>query len=156
MHHDLKPENLLIDDDFRVTLIDFGLATHLPVGEKLHYRMGSPGYVAPEMLGSKGYDLRGDVYSAGAIIYFLLCGQQLFRGKNLKEILKKNMEGKIPLSGGRWDEVSSAAKNFISRVLSRDPANRLTSTEALQHKWLCNNKIAPFVRKLYLLSSDLP
>ena len=54
LHRDIKTENLCIGPGKRhwtIYLIDFGLATYLPVGEKLHYRMGSPGYVAPEMLG---------------------------------------------------------------------------------------------------------
>ena len=79
VHHDMKPQNLMVtsrmDGTLDINIIDFGLASYMPLnGRRLFLRCGSPGYAAPELLSNRGYDTNADVYSAGAISYFMLCG----------------------------------------------------------------------------------
>jgi calcium-dependent protein kinase len=74
VHRDLKPENLILaskDNDYNIKIADFGLASYIKKGEALSLRCGSPGYVAPEILGDKGYHCKADIFSAGVILYVM-------------------------------------------------------------------------------------
>lgn len=96
-HRDLKPENFLFTDnteDAEIKLIDFGLSKRFGAiqeshpDEKMHTIVGTPYYVAPEVL--KGnYDFACDVWSLGVILYIMLCGYPPFEGDNNKEIFKR-------------------------------------------------------------------
>lgn len=79
MHRDLKPENMLVQnladsDNINIKLTDFGFATTWKQGEKLDLSLGSPLYMAPELVDEKEYDNRVDVWSVGVITYILLSG----------------------------------------------------------------------------------
>lgn len=79
VHRDLKPENMLVQnladsDNINIKLTDFGFATTLKQGEKLDLSLGSPLYMAPELVDEKEYDNRVDVWSVGVITYILLSG----------------------------------------------------------------------------------
>ena len=85
MHRDLKPENLLVQDSadsktINIKLTDFGFATKFKKGEKLDLSLGSPLYMAPELVLEEDYDNRVDVWSAGVIAYILLSGMPPFIG----------------------------------------------------------------------------
>lgn len=74
IHRDLKPENLILaskENDYNVKIADFGLAAFIGKKELLYLRCGSPGYVAPELLEDKGYNINADVFSAGVILYVM-------------------------------------------------------------------------------------
>ncbi len=92
-HRDIKPENILFentDPDADIKLIDFGLSRKYNSDEKMHTILGTPYYVAPEVL--KGnYDEKCDLWSIGAITYIMLCGEPAFSGKSNNEIFKKIM-----------------------------------------------------------------
>ena len=79
VHRDLKPENLLLEtpnDQTNIKIADFGFATFItPQMPKLFQRCGSLGFVAPEILRNEGYGFAADMFSAGAILYFLLTGK---------------------------------------------------------------------------------
>ena len=87
-HRDLKPENIVFSDDnfskieqATIKIIDFGMAEVTKPGEYLSAIVGSPYYVAPEVL-TKKYNYKCDVWSCGVILYVLLCGFPPFRGKS--------------------------------------------------------------------------
>lgn len=100
MHRDLKPENILLREENNIAdivIADFGLAslTNLPLNEILFKRCGTPGFVAPEILGYKDgqeefYDEKCDIFSAGVILHILLTGKKPFAAGDYKEILKLN------------------------------------------------------------------
>ena len=89
MHRDLKPENILVDINSDTLKIgDFGAATPFNGDSKLTELVGTPYYVAPEVINGS-YNCKCDVWSCGIILYVLLCGSPPFNGKNDKEIMEK-------------------------------------------------------------------
>lgn len=99
-HRDLKPENFLFSDnsqDAEIKLIDFGLSKRFgqlqdqDPSEKMHTIVGTPYYVAPEVLRGN-YDFSCDVWSLGVILYIMLCGYPPFEGDNNKEIFKRVLQ----------------------------------------------------------------
>jgi calcium-dependent protein kinase len=96
VHRDIKPENLLLEstptitngniEDLHVKVVDFGTSTLISTTERLQARNGTPYYVAPEVL-AKRYNEKCDVWSAGVILYIMLCGYPPFNAKNDKEIM---------------------------------------------------------------------
>jgi len=137
-HRDLKPENLLLrkGDDTHIMLSDFGLSRILGEESMASTACGTPYYVAPEVLQSKGYNKEVDMWSVGVIAYFLLCGFPPFMGNSLKEIIDLIVGGKYDFPSPYWDQVSLDAKEFISKLLVVDPSRRMTAEEALNHNWL--------------------
>eukprot|EP00252_Welwitschia_mirabilis_P016131 TRINITY_DN3564_c0_g2_i1.p1 TRINITY_DN3564_c0_g2~~TRINITY_DN3564_c0_g2_i1.p1 ORF type:complete len:509 (+),score=84.69 TRINITY_DN3564_c0_g2_i1:367-1893(+) len=141
VHRDLKPENILLTNkspSSPIKLADFGLATYFTPGQKLHRTVGSPFYIAPEVL-SGGYNQAADVWSAGVILYILLSGIPPFWGKTKSEIFDAVREAKLQFPKDTWGSISNAAKDLISRMLCTDPKKRLTSIEVLEHPWITNH-----------------
>lgn len=91
MHRDLKPENLLLDHNYNIKIVDFGLSNvYKDKSEKLTTACGSPCYAAPEMVAGKPYfGLQTDIWSAGVILYAMLCGYLPFEDSNTSELYKK-------------------------------------------------------------------
>ena len=101
--------------------------------------MGTPYYMAPEVLKGEVYNEKCDVWSCGVIMYILLCGYPPFKGKNHKEIFDKIKSGKFSFSGIEWRTVSKEAKLMIRRMLTYDSEERVTAHEALADGWFSHN-----------------
>lgn len=88
MHRDIKPENILIDsiEDNCIKLTDFGFASYFKEKEKLREVLGSPLYMAPELVSDQEYDSKVDVWSAGVVAFTMLCGKPPFIGKDKGEV----------------------------------------------------------------------
>ena len=85
MHRDLKPENILLDDTYdnlNIKLTDFGFARYFDPSEGSDTQLGSPIYMAPEIIKGKNYNSKVDIWSLGIITYFLLSGRPPFRGRS--------------------------------------------------------------------------
>jgi calcium-dependent protein kinase len=137
-HRDLKPENILMtskDNDFDFKICDLGLSC-ISKDEQI-LRCGSPGYIAPEILNRQPYSNKVDVFSSGAILYILLCGNSPFRGKDAYDVLRKNKECKIKVHKKPWNRVSDLGIDFVKRLMDPDPRCRLSADEALRHPWIC-------------------
>ena len=138
-HRDLKPENLLLlseDDDSQVKIADFGFAKKCLSPNSLTTQCGTPGYVAPEILEGVAYDTKSDMWSLGVIIYILLGGYPPFIEQNQRELFRKIRRGQYEFHEEYWGSVSADAKDLISKLLTVDPAKRLSAEEALKHKWM--------------------
>jgi len=138
VHRDLKLENVLFESnepDAQLKLCDFGLSQHFFPGEHMHTMLGTPYYLAPEVL--KGdYDEKVDCWSIGVIAFMLLSGTPPFAGSKNSEILQAVAAGIPSWDATRWDTVSSQAREFVKSMLTVDREKRPSALEALRHPWL--------------------
>ncbi|KAF8697779.1 hypothetical protein HU200_035265 [Digitaria exilis] len=126
MHRDLKPENFLLqdkDDDLSIKVIDFGLSVFFKPGEVFTEVVGSPYYIAPEVL-QKHYGPEADIWTAGVILYVLLSDTQ--RG-----VYDKVLDGHFDLESEQWHRISDSAKDLIRKMLCPCPSERLKAHEVI-------------------------
>ncbi|KAI5592803.1 hypothetical protein POPTR_004G207300v4 [Populus trichocarpa] len=145
MHRDLKPENFLLvnkDDDFSLKAIDFGLSVFFKPGQVFTDVVGSPYYVAPEVL-LKQYGPEADVWTAGVILYILLSGVPPFWAETQQGIFDAVLKGYIDFDSDPWPVISDSAKDLIRKMLCSQPSERLTAHEVLCHPWINDNGVAP-------------
>ncbi|XP_071908550.1 calcium-dependent protein kinase 26-like [Coffea arabica] len=145
MHRDLKPENFLFvnnEEDSPIMTIDFGLSTFFKPGVTFTDVVGSPYYVAPEVL-CKRYGPEADIWSAGVIIYILLSGVPPFWGESEQEIFEEVLHGDLDFSSDPWPKISESAKDLVRKMLVRDPKKRLTAHQVLCHPWVRVDGVAP-------------
>lgn len=148
IHRDIKPENILISDDGTLKLTDFGLSALVPHSKTLEAPLGTVSYAAPEVLLSMPYEKAVDMWSLGAVTFVMLSGQMPFKGKNDKEVAANALKAKYSFATSKvWNEVSESGKNFISRLLVKDPTKRMIAIEAMQHDWLAHFKNGFFLQK---------
>ncbi|XWS61096.1 hypothetical protein CRYUN_Cryun07bG0096400 [Craigia yunnanensis] len=142
VHRDLKPENILLAtkaSSSPIKLADFGLATYIEPGQCLHGTVGSPFYIAPEVLAG-GYNQAADVWSAGVILYILLSGTPPFWGKTKSRIFDAVRAADLQFPSDPWDRICHSAKNLVRGMLKIDPFQRLTALQVLDHSWMKNDE----------------
>ncbi|CAD8055698.1 unnamed protein product [Paramecium primaurelia] len=140
VHRDLKPENILFDDNdinSNLKIIDFG-ASEKMISKKLTTKIGTPYFLAPEILRPNGYDEKVDVWSCGIILYILLIGKAPFRGKNQLETLQLAQKANLNFSGKHWNKISPEAIDLIKLMIQKDPHKRISMKDALNHIWISN------------------
>ena len=138
VHRDLKPENILFENKRKfseIKLIDFGLSRKCLNDDDLKSIVGTPYYVAPEVLEGI-YNEKCDVWSIGIIAYSLLNGSPPFVAKDKKRIFEKIKKDSIIFPLEKFSFISERAKKFILRALTKNPKKRPTSIELLKDKWL--------------------
>jgi len=139
-HRDLKPENLLCAGQSRehaevIKIADFGLAKEFSSSD-LKTCVGSPIYVAPEILSGEAYDCAVDLWSIGVITYILLCGFPPFYSENQSKLFDLILDGKLTFPSPEWDIVSPAAKDFVKALIVTQSTKRMTAEAALKHQWI--------------------
>lgn len=147
MHRDLKPENFLFankKETAALKAIDFGLSIFFKPGERFNEIVGSPYYMAPEVL-KRNYGPEVDVWSAGVILYILLCGVPPFWAETEQGVAQAIIRSVVDFRRDPWPKVSDNAKDLVKKMLNPDPTKRLTAQEVLDHPWLQNAKKAPNV-----------
>ncbi|XP_033626068.1 serine/threonine-protein kinase D1-like isoform X2 [Asterias rubens] len=149
VHCDLKPENVLLssEGDFpQVKLCDFGFARI--IGEKSFRRsvVGTPAYLAPEVLRSKGYNRSLDMWSVGVIIYVSLSGTFPFNED--EEITDQIHNAAFMFPPNPWDEISDDAVDLIKNLLQVKLRKRYTADKSLAHPWLQDYKTWLDLREL--------
>jgi len=143
-HRDLKPENFLFmtqADDAELKIIDFGLSRFEDEQKYMTTRVGTPYYIAPEVL-SRMYDKSCDLWSCGVIMYILLCGYPPFYGDTDAEIFASVRKAEFNFPSPEWDEISDSAKALIQSLLSKIPKHRPSAAEALNHEWFAMNGLS--------------
>jgi len=146
-HCDIKPRNYLLRskrDDCDIRLADFGFAQHVHAPNSLTSQCGTPFFVAPEVINRKPYDQKVDMWSIGVTCYLLLCGDTPFNGKNRQQLFRRISCDEPAFPDDKWGHISDEAVEFVRSLLAKDPAQRLSASEALSHRWLVeNNNMAP-------------
>ncbi|XP_067467772.1 death-associated protein kinase 2 [Thunnus thynnus] len=145
-HFDLKPENIMLSDKVspnpNIKLIDFGLAHRFHQGEEYRSTSGTPQYIAPEAINSEPLSTAADMWSIGVITYILLSGLSPFQGDTDEETLKNIIALKYEFEDQYFSMTSDMAKDFIQKLLMKNPSERMTAEECLLHPW-----IKPITRK---------
>ncbi|CAD8067435.1 unnamed protein product [Paramecium sonneborni] len=143
VHRDLKPENILFDSkdpEANLKVIDFGASEKMVNESNLTKKVGTPYYVAPEVISEPEYDKKVDVWSCGVILYILMIGRPPFRGQNDIETLRLAKLGKFNTNHERWNRLSNQVKDLIIKMIVVDPKQRINIEEAFQHDWIQNNQ----------------
>ncbi|XP_072984504.1 calcium-dependent protein kinase 18-like [Typha latifolia] len=138
VHRDMKPENFLFKstkEDSPLKATDFGLSDFIKPGKNFRDIVGSAYYVAPEVLRRKSGP-ESDAWSIGVITYILLCGRRPFWDKTEDGIFKEVLKNKPDFRRKPWSSISDSAKDFVQRLLVKDPRARLTAAQALSHPWV--------------------
>ncbi|ETV78285.1 CAMK protein kinase [Aphanomyces astaci] len=156
VHRDVKLSNLALDEGTEIgasrrspvlKLADFGMAAFLLPNGMLRGRCGTPGYVAPEILlagVNEAYPPHVDMFSAGVVLYTLLCGYEPFFGRNDKELIALNKAVVYSFHPQEWAHISDHAKELIQLMMQPDARGRITAQEALRHPFLKDIPVASF------------
>ncbi|EHM99930.1 Rad53p [Saccharomyces cerevisiae x Saccharomyces kudriavzevii VIN7] len=160
-HRDLKPDNILIeqDDPVLVKITDFGLAKVQGNGSFMKTFCGTLAYVAPEVIRGKDssvspdeceerneYSSLVDMWSMGCLVYVILTGHLPFSGSTQDQLYKQIGRGSYHEGPLKDFRISEEARDFIDLLLQVDPNNRLTAAKALDHPWI---KMNPFGSQSY-------
>ena len=146
VHRDLKPENLLLleqSPNSPIKVIDFGMSKICDPNDIMFERVGTAYYISPEVLEGM-YDEKCDIWSAGVILYILLCGYPCFNGETDEQIYKEIRKKKYDFPSPEWDIISDDAKNLIKKMLS-DADERISAEEVLKDPWVVEH--APNAKK---------
>uniref|UniRef100_A0AC35U5J6 Non-specific serine/threonine protein kinase n=1 Tax=Rhabditophanes sp. KR3021 TaxID=114890 RepID=A0AC35U5J6_9BILA len=141
-HRDLKPENLLITDDLKLKLIDFGLCAkpNNLYTDTLKDYCGSPAYAAPELFDEKPYlGHHVDLWSMGVILYTLLCGCLPFEDESLSKLRQKVLRGMINFP----PYLSQGSREILRELLTVNPRKRITMEELIIHPWITKSYMNP-------------
>ncbi|KAJ4714743.1 CDPK-related kinase [Melia azedarach] len=106
--------------------------------ERLNDIVGSAYYVAPEVL-HRSYSAEADVWSIGVIAYILLCGSRPFWARTESGIFRAVLKADPSFDEAPWPSLSCEARDFVKRLLNKDPRKRLTAAQALSHPWIRNS-----------------
>jgi len=114
-HRDMKLENLLCqnDDSLNVKITDFGFACHFDPNQDMNLSLGSPLYMAPEIVDHKPYNNSVDIWSIGVITYIILSGKPPFSGPSKDDIFNSIRYNEPYFGGSTWGNLSDDAKNFV-------------------------------------------
>ena len=138
VHRDLKPDNIMItqQNDFGVIkIMDFGLSKIVSTQETMVDGYGTLSYVAPEVLLRTPYNKEVDIWSMGVILYYMLCGHLPFKGNKEVIIAEKIVNDDLEFNDEEWEVRSKRVKDLINSCLKKEPKERITIDEFLNHPW---------------------
>ncbi|CAG9331419.1 unnamed protein product [Blepharisma stoltei] len=135
VYRDLKPQNILLDEDGHIRLADFGLAKeNISKWNPAMTFCGSPAYLAPELLSKNGAWKPADIYSIGVNLYEMLVGHLPFNEQDVSKIYKQISSGKLRFP----KNISSDAKHLIQSLMHKNPEKRPTISQVKQHRFFCD------------------
>ncbi len=126
IHRDLKPQNIMISDDGKIKITDFGIAMALNSSQltQTNSVMGSVHYLPPEQASGKGSTTKSDIYSMGIMLFELLTGKLPFKGENAVEIALKHMKDDIPSVRKINPNIPQSLENIVLKATAKNPKNR--------------------------------
>ena len=141
IHRDLKLSNIaLASEKEDIRILDFGLSKIIGPGETCSESYGTPGYAAPEVINEDNYGFKIDVWSIGAITYFMCTSKLPFdyvtKGLKVKNIVINTLNDEIKFKEECWKKYSKEVIHFIKDCMNKNPEKRLTIKEVLEHEWI--------------------
>lgn len=148
VHRDIKADNYLFktteaDSDMKLT--DFGLSKYFQPGSKMHSMVGTPFYVAPEVVEKRGYNEKIDLWSIGVVFYMLVTAEFPFRGITNNQTFDRIKRGEYSMTASKQlMSMSQEGKALLKKLLERDPAIRVSAREALRDPWFTRLNVERF------------
>ncbi|KAG6532047.1 phosphoenolpyruvate carboxylase kinase 2-like [Zingiber officinale] len=147
-HRDVKPDNVLFDAAGRLKLADFGSAECFvdADGDWVPMRgiVGTPWYVAPEVVSGREYGEKVDVWSIGVVMYMMLAGGvPPFYGDTAAETFEAVVRANLRFPPRIFGSVSPAAKDLLRRMLCKDVSRRFSADQVLRHPWITSGGMSP-------------
>ena len=138
IHRDIKPQNIMIEDDGRIKITDFGIAMALnaTMVTQTNSVMGSVHYLPPEQASGKSATVKSDIYSLGIMMYELLTGNVPFKGDNAVEIALKHMKDKLPSVRKQDPSIPQSVENIILKAAAKNPRNRYDNVHEMHEDLL--------------------
>ena len=134
IHCDIKPDNLMLNEEGTVKIVDLGLS-RTTMGEKEQgeedVAFGTPHFVSPEQAQRKKLDHRADIYSLGASFFLMVTGQPVFSGASAKEIVMKHIKEPPPKAREVNPAIPESVSNIIDRMLKKEPGDRYPTAASL-------------------------
>ncbi|XP_037064079.1 G protein-coupled receptor kinase 4 isoform X15 [Peromyscus maniculatus bairdii] len=125
LERDLKPENILLDDRGHIRISDLGLALEVPEGELVRGRVGTVGYMSPEIINNEKYTFGPDWWGLGCLLYEMIEGHSPFK-KYKEKVSREEVERRVRNETEEYSEkFSEDAKSICSMLLIKDPSHRL-------------------------------
>uniref|UniRef100_A0A8D0CFD7 G protein-coupled receptor kinase n=1 Tax=Scleropages formosus TaxID=113540 RepID=A0A8D0CFD7_SCLFO len=125
VYRDLKPENILLDDRGHIRISDLGLAVQIPEGETIRGRVGTVGYMAPEVIQNESYTFSPDWWGLGCLIFEMIQGQSPFRRRK-ERVKREEVDRRVREDQEEYsDKFSEEAKDICRLLLAKDPKERL-------------------------------
>ncbi|XP_041065528.1 G protein-coupled receptor kinase 5 isoform X1 [Carcharodon carcharias] len=124
-YRDLKPENILLDDNGHIRLSDLGLAVMIPEGESIRGRVGTVGYMAPEVINNEQYTVSPDWWGLGCLVYEMTAGHSPFRARK-ERVKREEVEKRVQEKEEEYcDKFTEDTKHICQMLLTKDPKQRL-------------------------------
>lgn len=139
VHLDLKPQNILLSSVYPlgdIKIVDFGMSRKIGNACELREIMGTPEYLAPEILNYEPITTATDMWNVGVIAYMLLTHTSPFVGEDNQETFLNISQVNVDYSEETFASVSQLATDFIQSLLVKNPEQRLTAESCLSHSWL--------------------
>uniref|UniRef100_A0A3Q0T6R0 Serine/threonine-protein kinase 17A n=1 Tax=Amphilophus citrinellus TaxID=61819 RepID=A0A3Q0T6R0_AMPCI len=140
VHLDLKPQNILLTSSSPllgdIKIVDFGLSRIISTHQELREIMGTPEYVAPEILNYEPISTATDMWSIGVLAYVMLTGISPFLGEDKQETFLNISQLSVSYSDEELQQLDPAALSFIQTLLRKHPQDRATAEQCLTHPWL--------------------
>ena len=137
VHRDIKPENILVGHDDEVKIVDFGLASAEHSGSRLTKSgllVGTPEYIAPELINGEAVDHRADIYAVGVMLYEMVSGTQPYTSEAPVQVLLRHIEGEAEALGALLPDLDPAVCDLIHLTMAREPDKRPQTAEDLKSR----------------------
>ena len=137
LHRDLKPQNILLTDNYNIQITDFGLARKFNKNLMFNTLCGSPMYMAPEIINKRDYNYKSDLWSVGIIMYEMLHGYTPFNVTNFFDLIKFINKNKITINVS----ISEECNQLLLGLLQINYNKRIEWISFFNNKWFMENEI---------------
>lgn len=140
LHRDLKPQNILLTNEYNIKITDFGFAKQIEKNSLITTLCGSPMYMAPEIINKQDYDIKSDLWSVGIILYEMVYGHVPFNVGTFVELIKKMNSNIIDFSNKKI-KLSDDCLDLMKELLTKNPKKRIEWNQFFNHKWFLNDEL---------------